>query len=259
VASRLYNDEHEIITRYLGLSELLSGAKAQDLVAMRGAVCRHCYEQAHKADQAVARAENAIRRAEGELRKALARGQHRGPASPEELQELGVKLKAAEHRLEAAQKLRIHPGTRVEERSKDHKLAGRQKHQSLCSRCRKPWEGIEIPVFKGEIESGRRIGATSEWYASMLDEYGKIRPIMENRPRDWEQRRWRFARFATLASHHGGIGSLVALAEEGARVAPEYGAWWSYEVVKYWVRRFECKIRERGERSRLLSHRGVRG
>ncbi len=254
----MYDDEHEIINRYAGLTELLSGAKAQDPVAMRGAVCRGCAALAATRLRALSAAERAELGAEEQLRRLRSGTSSLGEADlAREIRTAEKALERATNRLAVAQLDQVRPGTRTEVKTKDHETTGRQRYRAICSRCGDDWEGSEVPVFKGEIDTGRRIGATSEWIARMVDEYRRIEPIMEHRPSAWELRRWRFARLATLARHHGGIGSFGVIVEAGQAVAPEFGAWWRYEIVRYWVRRFEEKIRARGERDGLLRRRGV--
>lgn len=182
-----YRDEHEMIDRYVALRGFLSGAKAQDLVQMRGARCAAC---------------------------------GRGPA------------------------------TKV--RTKDHHIAGRRKSRLVCASCSAPWKGEELVVLKGAVDTGRKVGASAEWIDDRADEHRRLVEIFERRPRAWNATRWRFARFCAFGRHDRRVGSFANVAADGASCAPEYEPWWNEGTVRYWVGKFEAKIRARGERAGLL-------
>lgn len=121
-----------------------------------------------------------------------------------------------------------------------------------CIDCRRAWEGIEIPVFKGEVDVGRETGRSEAWLVGLVSDLVPLRSIVESRPRQWDLTRWRFARIAWAAYLNERIGTYANAAREGAISLPEFQPWWKERTVAYWVERARAVVRKRGQRARLL-------
>lgn len=115
--------EDETLIRYFEILERATGARALDIVVMRGSQCVHCGG---------------------------------GPAT--ELSKDGC-------------------ASPDQGRANDWKV--------VCASCRRPWEGREIPVFKGEVDVGREVGRTEQWLVDLVDEWRHVRFLIEPVPAAW--------------------------------------------------------------------------
>lgn len=125
--------------------------------------------------------------------------------------------------------------------------------KTVCASCLQPWSGQETPVFKGEVDMHGAAGRSEDWLVTLVSELTRLRPIVENRPRDWYEARWRWVMTAWSAHLNKEIGTYANVAREGRVQVPEFGPWWKEKTIARGIERAREIVRRRAERERLMA------
>lgn len=127
----------------------------------------------------------------------------------------------------------------------------RRKYRDVCATCGESWLGEELHL---PPQRGRRGGVGSR--DVMLDDWKRIRPIVENRPRRTDQNRWDFCVVSLLAFLEPTIGTYARAADAGRRRMPH--EYWSPARVRGAVQDARFVLQGRAERARVLVERAPR-
>lgn len=130
----------------------------------------------------------------------------------------------------------------------------------VCFSCGCDWDGEEIYALKEFNKGARRVCAMSPRVESMMDEWSKVRWIIERRPRHYTRSRWDYCTFCLTAFLDHRVGTYENVAVFGKQQFPKKRSWiWSQARTRSAVRDARQVIQKRAIKSGLLGKpHGVR-
>ena len=133
---------------------------------------------------------------------------------------------------------------------------GRVRHELqayTCAACGKPWEGVEVAWLKATGRHERIRDPEQGFRLEDRDRLMRLRPVFQDRRRDWTEAEWTQHRLAYFAYLDPRFGSFQGAAEIGFECFPGAPHPWSEGAVRWAVERMRRIVTQRLSESHLLA------